>query len=311
MPANKNDTIRRIKHDDIDKLRWNRLMESVPGCPVYSFSWYLDIVAGTWDALICGDYQYVMPVPFRSKWGLSYIYQPFFTQQLGIFPPAPDYIQRAFGIQLARKFPFISYQATDSLLPEKFRGFTLKQRRNRYLPLLHDYAILSGGYPDNTRRNLKKAERKGISVKLGNSSEEYVRLKKKHTRGNVPEDSFRILGELVGHSLAEGKGQIRLACDPGGEITAGAFLLFHQNMVYYLNAFSSDTGMENGSAFTIVDGFIREFAGTGMILDFEGSEIEGIDRFYRGFGALEKSYFHISRSRVPFFMIRLMKKLTL
>ena len=48
--------------------------------------WYLDIVHENWDALMEDDYERVMPMPVITKnWRISYIFQPFFVQQLGVF----------------------------------------------------------------------------------------------------------------------------------------------------------------------------------------------------------------------------------
>ena len=42
-------------------------------------------MAGQWDAIVEGDYDAVMPLPFRKKFGVRYIFQPAFIQQGGIF----------------------------------------------------------------------------------------------------------------------------------------------------------------------------------------------------------------------------------
>jgi hypothetical protein len=66
-------------------------------------------VAQSWDALIWGDYEFVMPLTPKRKWGITYLYQPTFCQQLGIFPPAPDSVQKEFSQFLQKKFRFIQF----------------------------------------------------------------------------------------------------------------------------------------------------------------------------------------------------------
>ena len=64
-----------VKRDDIDTAKWDScIARSVNGI-VYAYSWYLDIVAENWDALIGDDYQAVFPLPHNVKYGISYIYQ--------------------------------------------------------------------------------------------------------------------------------------------------------------------------------------------------------------------------------------------
>ena len=38
-----------------------------------------------WGALIVDDYRMVMPLTWKKKWGIKYLYQPPFIQQLGVF----------------------------------------------------------------------------------------------------------------------------------------------------------------------------------------------------------------------------------
>lgn len=311
MPAVKNENLRWLRHGEIDFARWNKVVESSPNCRVYACSWYLDLTAATWDALVWGDYQYVMPVPFRIKWGIRYIYQPFFTQQLGIYPPPPADIQQKFAASLKKSASLITYQADASLSAAEFKGFNISIRHNRSLLLQADYPTLSRGFSENTVRNRRKASQQGVVVAVGQDFLAYTENKRENTKTEVPVESFRVLERLLDHTTGNGPGKIYNAVAPDGKILAGAFFLFHQNRAYYLNAWSSGRGLTNGSAFAIMDRFIHDHAASGLLLDFEGSEIEGIDRFYRGFGAGEEPYYLITCSRIPSFLFSLKNKLDL
>mgnify|MGYP006875189819 CR=1 FL=1 len=74
-----------ILHKDIDKLKWDACIQKAKNSLLYVHSFYLDIVSSGWDALIAGDYEYVMPLTHRKKLGIAYLAQPAFTQQLGVF----------------------------------------------------------------------------------------------------------------------------------------------------------------------------------------------------------------------------------
>jgi hypothetical protein len=45
---------------------------------------------------------------------------------------------------------------------------------------------------------------------------------------------------------------------------------------------------------------INRFSGTKTILDFEGSDIPGIKRFFKGFGSKEEKYYFVKWNRLPF-----------
>ena len=77
--------IKYLKHNQIDKQKWDSAIENAENGLVYALSWYLDIVSPNWDALVVGDYEQVMPVTHKRKYGIKYLIQPPFCQQLGFF----------------------------------------------------------------------------------------------------------------------------------------------------------------------------------------------------------------------------------
>lgn len=81
--------LRRINRKALSLVRYEACLEAGGPAPVYAWPWFLDVMAGAWEALVWDDYRYVMPVAHRRKWGISYVYQPMFAQQLGIYPSPP------------------------------------------------------------------------------------------------------------------------------------------------------------------------------------------------------------------------------
>ena len=77
--------IRLYANSEIDKAKWDSCVVDSNNALIYAYSWYLDIVSPNWVALIKGDYKVVFPLPAKKKLGVSYISQPLFTQQLGLF----------------------------------------------------------------------------------------------------------------------------------------------------------------------------------------------------------------------------------
>ena len=76
--------IKLLKHNKIDKTRWDDCINKSFNGNVYALSWYLDIGHPGWDALVENDYERVMPLTISRKFGISYMFQPFFVQQLGV-----------------------------------------------------------------------------------------------------------------------------------------------------------------------------------------------------------------------------------
>jgi hypothetical protein len=77
--------IRHLKHSEIDLQKWDSCVQNAANALVYAESWYLDIVSPHWEALVADDYEYVMPLPVKRKFGIPFLVQPPLSQQLGVF----------------------------------------------------------------------------------------------------------------------------------------------------------------------------------------------------------------------------------
>ncbi len=62
-----------LKNDEIDVVKWDLCIAKAANALPYAYSWYLDIVAPSWDALIYGDYEVVMPLANKTRFWQSYI----------------------------------------------------------------------------------------------------------------------------------------------------------------------------------------------------------------------------------------------
>ena len=70
---------------EIDIQKWNECIDNAANGLIYAYSYYLDAVCNNWDAIVINNYEAVMPLPWRKKYGLRYVYQAAFIQRLGIF----------------------------------------------------------------------------------------------------------------------------------------------------------------------------------------------------------------------------------
>src|SRR5690606_23323566 len=92
------------------------------------------------------------------------------------------------------------------------------------------------------------------------------------------------------------------------ELCAAAFFCRWKDRAIYMNAVSSPEGKKSRAMFLLLDNFIRKNANTNLILDFEGSMLRGVSRFFEGFGATPEIYYGMNFNRLPG-IIKWMKKL--
>ncbi|SHF38805.1 hypothetical protein SAMN05444274_10528 [Mariniphaga anaerophila] len=292
--------LRYLKHNEIDYKRWNRCINEADNSRVYAASWYLDRTAVVWNALVCGDYEFVMPLPFKRKFGVDYLYQPIYCQQLGIFPPAPANIALEFYAEIYKRFRYSDIQCNAfNLPPKQLEELQFSPRKNFLLLLDTDYEILSAAYSKNTHRNIAKANNNRLNYAGGVSLEEFMALKQQNLAANLPKNTYQKLKSIIAHSQYHGFGEIKGVYSQGNVLCAAVFFLRWKNRLIYMNAISSDEGKEMRAMFLLVDRFLKSCSGKNLTLDFEGSMLPGVARFFEGFGATPETYYRMNFNRLP------------
>ncbi len=299
--------LRWVKQSGLDMPRYDQCIGSAGNSPVYACSWFLDIIAGQWDVLVYGDYRHVMPVPYRRKWGISYVYQPVFAQQLGIFPaPSPE-LRQAFYRALTSRFRYGQYQTGDFDETAAAGGIRVREYHTRILPLNGTYNTIAKGYDDYITQNLKKSLLNQVTVTTETDPAVYSDLQTISKELPVPPQSWEKLLKLMEATLPQGTGKLYVARDSAGEAISAAFFLVWQNHAYYLTVASSHRGRDLRAGFALLDRFISDHAESNILFDFEGSSIEGVDRFFAAFGAEKKTYYVLTFNRLPR-LLKLIKK---
>lgn len=295
--------IQYLKRDEIDSAQWNScIARSVNGI-VYAYSWYLDVVSENWDALIGDDYQAVFPLTHKIKFGIKYLYQPYFTQQLGLFSIGhiSSSLVNEFIDAIPNHFKFISI-SLNTFITADHPNAKVIPRVTYHLDLIEPYSAICSRYAVNTKRNISKATAYNISVSRSLTASNLLTLKRENMAVPLRQKHFNILNQLISLSIAKGVGEIYGAYTARNELCAGVLFLKTNGKVIYLLASSSDEGRSQRAMFSLIDYYINQHSELELVLDFEGSNIEPVARFYAGFGASPCEYNHIIINRLPWFL---------
>lgn len=300
-----------LQRDEIDDIKWDACIYESFNSLIYAYTWYLDNVADDWGALVLGDYTAVMPLPLRKKWGFTYVYQPFFCQQLGIFSNAEinQPTVNNFFKAIPSHISYIDIQ-TNIFTKPIINNIVTKEKTNFHLPLIATYEKIQRGYNDNTKRNLKKAVKAKIELLENAEPSSIIKLYKEHYAQKTPEvkeTDYQNLNRLINRCLRMGVLKTWAAFDEKNSLVAGALFIKDHKNVYYILGASNQEGKEANAMHALFDGFIKAHSGRDLILDFEGSEVKGIARFYKGLGASPVYYYSVQQNRLPY-IIRWLKK---
>ncbi len=304
---NDRDHIRYLHRGEIDTGSWDACIRSAANGLIYGFHSWLDHMAGKqWDALVLGDYEAVMPLPWRRKAGMAYLYQPAFTQQGGVFGPSdigPEMMD-AFLYHLRIRFKFAELNLNYG---NPYPG--LPARTNFILSLDQPYDRLAANYKKDLVRNLKLAAAASLhyldDFHLKTALDLYRRIYAPRTPHVRPED-YRHFEQLCLFMQGQGQLLVRAVTGPKQQLLATVVLLRDHNRLYLLQSATLPEGRQLEANHFLLDRLIRECTGQGLILDFEGSDIPGIAHFYANFGSRDQPYYFYRHDRLPW-LFRLIK----
>lgn len=298
--------IRHLLHAQIEKERWNQTVAASRGSNLYALSWYLDAVSPGWQALVTPDYACVMPLTARRRLGLSYLCQPLLSQQSGILS-----VQPVNGDQVAAFLEAIppSFRLIEITLGEHnpvAEDPAFNQHTTLRLDLSHSYEELSGAYSENTRRNLKKAAAESLTYEEGIPIGAFLDLLRQDSspgsRILLRKDNRKTLLRLIIAILGHNAGGICGIRSTDGTLICAVLFARHQGMHYYLAPGSLEAGRDARAMFYLIDRYIHQHSGTQSCLDFEGSDIPTVARFYAGFGAKEHHYPSYRVNQLPWLL---------
>ncbi len=301
--------VRYLENKEIERKHWNECIAEARFETAYAYDWYLDIVCPGWSALVMNDYGAVLPLTRGNKLGVDYLFQPLFAQQLGIFTPGPvsPEMTRYFLDAIPSGFKWVDVCFHGGVPVVPMPDAAWHARPNYVLDMNMDYERISADYATNTRRNIARAGAHGLIVHRGDYSREMLNLKKRFAYTKFPARVYERMELLIRKSLEKKRGEVWMVTGPDQDPLAATLLLRSRTRLIYLLSASSGKGRELRAMFLLLDRILREFSGSALLLDFEGSEIPGLARFYGGYGAARQTYHRLVINHLPWWIRRFKK----
>lgn len=290
-------TIHFIKREELDILRYNKLVEATEGVNIYCFSWYLDIVAENWGCMVKGDYEAVLPIPYTVKFKQEIIYQPFFTRELNTFliKNGKNFNSNEMFKAIPSNFKKIDFAYTNQI---ELESFEKKEALYQSLNLESDYTSIRASYSKNTKRLLNKSLKSGVEVESSYDVKAFISFFKKNTGDQVnytAKDYIR-LEKLISYLLNYKKGSLIIA-KKGDTVLAQGVFIQQNHRTTYLKGSVNSFGKELGAMFLLMDYMIKSSIEKDKeCFDFGGSNIEAIATFYKKFGAENHIYYRYSKN---------------
>jgi len=282
-----------LEHNAIDKAKWDALIAECGN--IYAFSWYLDIVHSGWEALVEDDYQSVMPLTGGKKFGVNYLFQPYFVQQLGVFSKSPLTAEttEAFLKAIPSKYRFAEIRFNEgNAFDEGAEG--VEYHRNVLLDLNQEYNAIRANYHQNTKRNLAKAESNNLQL-VETVIPYHVVALFRDNRGALLDKwgdaEYGVLTHLAQVAQKRNAAFMLGVSEKGvGQLLCAAIFMKTKDRITFLFSGLTEEGKQRQAMTYLLDQVIQQHAHQPITFDFEGSDDDNLARFYLGFGGKKTKY---------------------
>ncbi len=227
---------------------------------VFAKKWYLDLVCENWLAAVYGDFEFIMPLPYKNFFGMKLVYTPAFIPYLGVFSRAEiqDYIFDSLVSALPKSFVL-----TDLRL-NKFTTTGREHKKRFYysLDLLSAYEDIFSSYSPEARKIIGNAS--DYKIYSGINPITLKQLMFQHN--SLSATKIKLLTKLMAESLIKRTGAIYVAYK--GEKVAGfAFFVISKSDIdlVFATAFDDD---DFKVITLLIDNFIKKNINRAFNLNF-------------------------------------------
>ena len=301
-------SIKYIHRENLDEEKYNQCVDSSLQSKIYAFSWYLDIICDTWDVLVLNDYEAVMPIPWRKKYGIKYVYPPFWVLQLGVF--SNEVIdENEFLTPLFNKFKFVELRMNTCNNFELYPEF-LQLKQCQKLVFNTTYSSTLSHYRKDRKKDLQKAAAADLIEKWNDHPSNLIQLFKNNIgkrTPNIKETDYENLEKLIAICFEKKIGEILSVYDKENKLVASVFLLKHKNSITKLISSTDLNYRKNGANTFLIDRVIFKYHKDFSVFNFGGSSIKSVASFSKSFGAETEKYHQLKMNKLPKFL-QLFKK---
>jgi hypothetical protein len=301
--------IQHIKRTHLDLQKYDACIENSIQSRIYAFSWYLDIVADNWDVLVLDDYKAVMPIPWRKKFGIKYVYPPFWLLELGVFSLDEKVDYTSFFKILFTHFKFVETRLNTDNLIQKSTSF-LVDKRMQLISIKEEYQAVFNSYRKDRRKDLRKANKADLSEKWDDNPDILIQLFRDNVGKRTPfivEKDYDVLRSLMQICIEKRVGEILSIYNKDHKLVASGFFLKYKTSSTILVSSTDFNYRKNGENTFLIDRAIFKFQKNYEVFNFGGSSMKSIASYFSSFGAITKDYKQIKCNNLPF-LVKLFKR---
>lgn len=182
-------------------------------------------------------------------------------------------------------------------MPFNWKGYEQSTRYTYIINNISDTDKVFADFKDNIRREIKKAQ-KTLTTAVVQDIDLMFQMKLKVYEAN--NDSYPIplnkLKTVYDYCRDNNCGELLVAKDDEGNIHSILLYVWDNDSAYYLHGVTDVKYKTSGSMSLLLWEAIKKSSSKTKAFNFEGSMVESIERYFRGFGGEQTPYFQISKT---------------
>ncbi len=283
---------------------------------IFEKDWWLNAIAGdSWERLTIkkknGDIAASFPIYKTKLFGRKILTVPPLTQTLGLYientgakltkqlEKNKKFTNEIIGM-LPNNYQYDFYLDINNeyVLPFIWAGFKVEPMFSYRIEKFVDLDSVWAGFKENIKTDIRKAE-KCVTIKEENDIQLLIKMQRKtfeRQNRTFPLD-VDLISRLDCAATNNDSKLLLCAYDDDNNLHAATYFVFDDNRCYYLMSGGDPEYRNSGATSLLIWEAMKRLIGRVEIFDFEGSMIEDIERFVRGFGAKPNVYYHISKTK--------------
>ncbi len=296
--------IQHLTHNEINTLKWDKSIRDSFNGVIFAFSWYLDIIAEDWEALVSEDYEYVMPLPLRHIMGITYVEMPKFSVHLGVF--TKKMLDEKILHEFLEKIPYpcLGYALNVHNPISVDVNFKVKNSPSYRLDMISSYSKAKQRYTTEFNALLVKSISSNVAVQNGLSPNSFVDFMQNNAqlKNKLHQDKVEILRRLAVNAVRYRVGVIYGAYSANNNLSAAALLIGSHNKAYFVAAGASKQGIKENAMALLLNVYLEQQAEYNLTILFEGLNLPDREKFITGIGAKRYSQYTLEQNNLPWYL---------
>jgi len=293
-------SIQLLPAHQINSKKWDACVDKIENGLIYSQTRFLNAMADNWHGLIIGEYETVMPIPWRKKWGIRYAYVPAFMQQQGFTGELNKGMLTNATEVLFRWISYGDFQFNFSNTQLHLILPNLIERTNQKINLNNKYTNLYQNYSADAKRNIQQATKETFQIETTWNEDVwdlfYKQMKYPHAPNRQEIQQFKNACKIFSQT---NQCIVRWVNDQQTGLLAGWVGLIDNHRIYNLLNLTTLKGRKSGANYFLIDQVLKEFSEQPFWFDMEGSTLSGVQAFYQNWGAQKETYFQLHHNQLP------------